>query len=74
MRGDVSKKFLLVLIIIVMLVSMVSTWVVLEKVDEHVAKTQAERLTDTGNIKLTLIQPPDKDDFSEGKVMFAKIK
>jgi len=74
MRGDISKRFLFVLIILVMLVSVASTWIVLEKVDEHIAKTQAERLTDTGNIKLTVIQPPDKDDFSEGKVMFAKIK
>ena len=74
MRGDISKRFLLVLVIIVMLVSVASTWIVMKKVDDHIAKTQAERLTETGNVEFNLIQPPDKDDASEGKVMFAKIK
>ncbi len=74
MEGDISKKVLIVLIVMALIVSVAGTWIVSERLDVDGIETKKISGTQEGNAGFTLIGEPSKTGESTGNVGFTKIK
>ncbi len=65
--ADVSKTIVVVLLIVTILTSVIGTWIVLNNVDNAIARV-ASKPKGSAQVKFTIIEPGQGMDQGEGQV------
>ena len=76
MTSDISKNTIIVLVILTVVISLIGTWVVIDEVNSVQtpgAEGDSNKGSGTGQIKLTIDQPPNPIEVSAtGQVVLSK--
>lgn len=73
MERDISKNMVMVLIVISLIVSIIGTWMLSERLDIDNTETEEIRGNKQGNVGFEILEKESKTGISGGNVGFNKI-